>query len=291
MSIEQYQRAVNSLDKEIADIEKKKSMADRKCAEIQGKINSIQKSITKNTSDSMRRNKMNQISNLQTNYSKNNKESSDLGKKVADKRQKRNNSYLKLQKANQDLQKKSDKEQKKTHQSYEKRIKELSNRVIPNRSKKSSNSLYSSEDEEYDVFISHAWEDKESFVNEFVEELVKKEVRVWYDNDRIGWGDSMREKIDEGLRKSRFGIAVLSPDYIADGKYWTKSELDGIFQLESINGKSLLPIWHNLTKKRVMEYSLIIAGRLAMNTATLTPQEIAEEMAKLIKDKNIDENI
>lgn len=70
MSIEQYQRAVNSLDKEIADIEKKKSMADKRCAEIQGKINSIQKSITKNTSDSMKRNKMNQISNLQTNYSK-----------------------------------------------------------------------------------------------------------------------------------------------------------------------------------------------------------------------------
>lgn len=39
MSIEQYQRAVNSLDKEIADIEKKKSMADKKCAEIQGKVN------------------------------------------------------------------------------------------------------------------------------------------------------------------------------------------------------------------------------------------------------------
>ena len=101
----------------------------------------------------------------------------------------------------------------------------------------------------------------------------------------------MRERIDEGLRKSRFGIAVLSPDYISDGKYWTKSELDGIFQLESINGKSLLPIWHNLTKKIVMEYSPIIAGRLAMNTATLTPQEIAEEMAKLIKDKIIDENV
>lgn len=291
MSIEQYQRAVNSLDKEIADIEKKKSMADKKCAEIQGKVNSIQKSITKNTSDSMKRSKMKQINSLQDNYAKKSKESSELGKKIADKRQKRNDAYLKLQKANQDLQKKSDKEQKKTQQSYEKRIKELSNQVIPNRSNQSLNSLYSSEDEEYDVFISHAWEDKESFVNEFVEELIKKEIRVWYDNERIGWGDSMREKIDEGLRKSRFGIAVLSPDYIADGKYWTKSELDGIFQLESINGKSLLPIWHNLTKKRVMEYSPIIAGRLAMNTATLTPQEIAEEMAKLIKDKTINGNI
>lgn len=189
------------------------------------------------------------------------------------------------------MQKKLDRDQKKTQESYEKRIRELSSQIIPSVTRTSLNVSYDSDDEEYDVFISHAWEDKESFVNEFVQALVKKRVRVWYDNDRIGWGDSMREKIDEGLRKSRFGIAVLSPNYIADGKYWTKSELDGIFQLESINGKSLLPIWHNLTKKIVMEYSPIIAGRLAMDTSKLTPQEIAEEMAKLIEDIIIDDNV
>ena len=107
-------------------------------------------------------------------------------------------------------------------------------------------------------------------------------LRVWYDTSQIKWGDSMRAKIDEGLKKSKFGVVVLSPDYIKEGKYWTKAELDGLFQLESVNGKTLLPVWHNLTKKEVMAYSPIIASRLAMTTASMTPSEIAEELAKLL---------
>jgi len=37
---------------------------------------------------------------------------------------------------------------------------------------------------------------------------------VWYDALSIGWGDSLRAKIDDGLKKSKFGIVVLSKDYI-----------------------------------------------------------------------------
>lgn len=136
--------------------------------------------------------------------------------------------------------------------------------------------------EKYDVFVSHAWEDKESFVDEFVNCLRELNLKVWYDKSEISWGDSMRKRIDEGLKKSTFGVAVLTPNYIADEKYWTKAELDGLFQLESINGKTLLPIWHNLTKKEVMEYSPIIASKLAMNTVVMTPKEIAEELKKLV---------
>ena len=85
-----------------------------------------------------------------------------------------------------------------------------------------------------------------------------------------------------GLKKSKFGVVVLSPDYIREGKYWTKAELDGLFQLESVNGKMLLPVWHNLTKKDVMAYSPIIASKLAMTTASMTPQEIAKELVTLL---------
>ena len=92
----------------------------------------------------------------------------------------------------------------------------------------------------------------------------------------------MRIKIDDGLKKSKFGVVVLSPDYIREGKYWTKAELDGLFQLESVNGKMLLPVWHNLTKKDVMAYSPIIASKLAMTTASMTPQEIAKELVTLL---------
>lgn len=44
MSSEQYQRMVNSFDKEIADLEKKKATKDKEVATLQGKINTLKKS-------------------------------------------------------------------------------------------------------------------------------------------------------------------------------------------------------------------------------------------------------
>lgn len=63
----------------------------------------------------------------------------------------------------------------------------------------------------------------------------------------------------------------------------------GLFQLDSVNGKTLLPIWHQLTKKEVMEYSPIIASKLAMSTALMTPGEIAKELRQLL-DNNAHNN-
>lgn len=280
MSVDYYQRSVNSLDKDIAALEKKKAEAEKKHAELSSKISTTQKSITPRTSASIAASKMKQISGWESDRAKKSAESADLGKKIAEKRQKRNDAYLKLQKAQQDEQKKQNREMKRMQESYESRIAQLQSMAIPSGVNISS-AVDEQDDVQYDVFVSHAWEDKESFVEEFVQELQKLNLRVWYDKKQIKWGDSMRAKINEGLRKSKFGVAVLSPDYIKEGKYWTKAELDGLFQLESVNGKMLLPVWHNLTKKEVMAYSPIIAGKLAMNTASMTPAEIAAELAAL----------
>ena len=55
--------------------------------------------------------------------------------------------------------------------------------------------------------------------------------------------------------------------------------------MESINGKTLLPIWHNLTKKQVMDYSPILASKLAMTTATMTAEEIADELLDMLSSE------
>lgn len=283
MSVEQYQRNVNMLDKEIADLEKKKAEADGKSASAQKRAASI--NISKTASASMINSKLRQIEKYKSDAMKAQKDSADLQKKIADKRKKRNDAYLRLQKEQQNEQKKQDVEAKKMQVSYEKRINELQMKLIP---KTDLVRQHDTNDEaDYDVFVSHAWEDKESFVEEFVDELRALGAKVWYDKTQMKWGDSMRAKIDAGLRKSRFGVAVLSPDYIAEHKYWTKAELDGLFQLESINGKTLLPIWHKLTKQQVMNFSPIIASKLAMSTATMTPKEIAEELMKLLPDNRL----
>lgn len=288
MSVSQYQSTVNSLDKEIAALEKKKADSDKKSADAQKKASSV--SISKNASASTIKSKMSQIDRYKNDAVKASNVSADLQKKIAEKRGKRNDAYLKLQKAQAEEQKKQDKAVKKMQSSYEARISELASQVIPQSIVVPQMQVQQNdEEEEYDVFVSHVWEDKESFADEFVSELESLGIKVWYDTKKMKWGDSMRAKIDQGLRKSKFGVAILSPSYIAEGKYWTKAELDGLFQMESINGKTLLPIWHELTKKEVMNFSPIIASKLAMSTAMLTPKEIAEELKELLPENEVEE--
>ena len=280
MSVEQFQRTVNSLDKEIAELEKKKATADKKAADEAKKAANV--SISKNATPANIKSKMNEMERHRAASNKAAAESAEHGKKIADKRAKRNDAYLKLQKEQQKEQKAQQKVMDNIKKEYENRIAELEKQSIPSAITYNSTTDDVNSIEQYDVFISHAWEDKEDFVDELYNALTALGIKVWYDTSKIKWGDSMRKKIDEGLSKSKFGIIVLSPNYIAENKYWTKIELDGLFQLESINGKTILPIWHHLTKKEVTEYSPIIASKLAMTTATMTAEDIAKEMLELI---------
>lgn len=133
---------------------------------------------------------------------------------------------------------------------------------------------------EYDVFVSHASEDKDTIVRPLVEALKNKGVKVWYDDFELKLGDSLRRKIDQGLSKSRFGLVVISKSFISKG--WTNYELDGLMT-KAISGQQvLLPIWHNITKQEVIDYSPSLADRVARNTSQQTVEEIAEEIAELI---------
>ena len=283
MSVEQYQREVNSLDSDIAKLQDKKAKADKKYADLQKKIMDASSAANRTKSATTFKSKMRQIEGWNKDSGKASKESTDLSKKIAEKTKKRNDAYSKLQKAEQQQKRKEAANIKRMQESYEERINELELHAEDIRIPLQRNA-YQESDEEYDVFISHAWEDKEPFVNELVEELKKLNIKVWYDQDRIPWGSSMRAKIDEGLRKSKFGIAIISHNYIAEEKYWTKAELDGLFQLESINGKVILPIWYNISKKDVMAFSSILGGRKAMTNASMTAEEIAIEMRNLLEN-------
>ena len=64
--------------------------------------------------------------------------------------------------------------------------------------------------DEYDLFISHATEDKEGIVRGLVTALRERGVDVWYDEFELRIGDSLRRKIDQGLARSRFGLVIVS---------------------------------------------------------------------------------
>lgn len=92
------------------------------------------------------------------------------------------------------------------------------------------------------------------------------------------------QKIDRGLSTSRVGLVVLSPSFIAKG--WTNYELDGIVNRTISGEQILLPIWHNITKQQVIDYSSSLADKVARSTATHTVEEIAAEINELIKSRS-----
>lgn len=136
------------------------------------------------------------------------------------------------------------------------------------------------EEREYDVFVSYASEDKEEVVRPLVKALQEHGLRVWYDEFEVRIGDSLRRKIDKGLARSRFGVVVFSKLFFSKG--WTNYELDGIVTRSVSGDQALLPIWHNVTKKEVVEYSASLADKVARSTSTHTVEEIAAEIAEVI---------
>lgn len=118
----------------------------------------------------------------------------------------------------------------------------------------------------YDVFICHASENKDDIVRPLAEALKNSHLEVWYDEFSLVIGDSLRESIDKGLSKSRYGIVVLSPAFFQ--KKWPIRELNGLVAREmSEENPVILPIWHNISAKEILKYSPPLADRKAVETS------------------------
>lgn len=135
-------------------------------------------------------------------------------------------------------------------------------------------------DREFDLFLSHATENK-NFVRPLAEELTSRGVRVWYDEMVITVGDSLRESIDRGLARSRFGAVIFSREFFA--KRWPSYELNGLVSREMQGRKVILPVWHpELTIEELISYSPTMADKAALVGADLSIVEIAENLAELV---------
>ncbi|NLI01476.1 MAG: toll/interleukin-1 receptor domain-containing protein [Chthonomonadales bacterium] len=117
----------------------------------------------------------------------------------------------------------------------------------------------------WDVFICHASEDKDEVVRPLVRLLEEKGISCWVDEQELTIGDSLRQKIDEGLAHSRYAVVVLSEAFF--NKHWPRLELDGLTARQAAGAKVILPIWHRVTAQRVCEFSPMLGGRRAVSTA------------------------
>lgn len=134
----------------------------------------------------------------------------------------------------------------------------------------------------FDFFISHASEDKQDIVRPLAEALKAAGCRVWYDESELKLGDSLRRKIDHGLANSRYGIVVISRNFMK--KNWPDYELNGMVAREIDGVKVVLPLWHGVTKKEVAAYSSSLADKLALDTSEVGIPEIVGKLKELLAE-------
>jgi len=116
----------------------------------------------------------------------------------------------------------------------------------------------------WDIFISHATEDKETIARPLSDSLKKKDLRVWYDEFELKIGDSIIDKINEGLLESKNGLIILSPDFFS--KNWTKRELN-ILTTRMIEGNiKLFPIWHNISVEQIKKVNPVLGEIYGIST-------------------------
>lgn len=131
------------------------------------------------------------------------------------------------------------------------------------------------------AFICHASEDKAAIAAPLAEALREQHVDVWYDAFKLKVGDSLREKIDEGLAEADFGIVIVSPAFFT--KRWTKRELNGLVAREMAGTRSIvLPVWHEIDHDQVVRHSPPLADVFACNSADGLAA-VVEQLLKTIR--------
>jgi hypothetical protein len=116
-----------------------------------------------------------------------------------------------------------------------------------------------------EVFVSHASEDKDAVARPLAAELTARGRSVWLDELSLRVGDTLTSEIDRGLIRSKFGVVVVSPRFIA--KPWPRMELAGLVALETSDGrKRILPVRHGLSHQELVSFSPLLAGRVNVST-------------------------
>lgn len=114
------------------------------------------------------------------------------------------------------------------------------------------------------AFISHDSRDKELIAKPIVHGLTKLACPVWYDEYSLQIGDSLRESIEKGIKETNKCILILTPNFLKNPG-WTKTEFNSVFTKDILKQqRSILPIWFNVSKEQIYEYSPMLLDTVAL---------------------------
>lgn len=137
------------------------------------------------------------------------------------------------------------------------------------------------DEKKYDIFISHASEDKDAIVRPLATILERLTVRVWYDEFSLQLGDSLTASIDKGLQESRYGLVVLSKAFLC--KRWPEYEYRSLMTREIDGERAILPLWYDVTKEDVKNFSLYLADIKALSISKANFGKILPAILKVVR--------
>lgn len=139
--------------------------------------------------------------------------------------------------------------------------------------------LASTRPELRDVFLCHAWDDRQKAAKELNDLLEARGVRVWFSEKDIGLGEPFMRSIDKGLASSRVGIVLVTPAMLSTLPKGgvADRELSAL-----LAGERLVPIVHQTTYDALREVSPLLASRNGLNTAESTMADVAAKLAELV---------
>lgn len=136
-------------------------------------------------------------------------------------------------------------------------------------------------EKKYDVFISYASEDKDSFVRALAVELERYSIRVWYDEFTMKLGDSLTKLIDTGLQSCRYGVIVLSKHFLE--KNWPDYEYRSLLSRQ-VNGENvILPLLYGISVDDVRAYSLYLADIKSLSVGEEDVANVAMAILKVVR--------
>ena len=130
-----------------------------------------------------------------------------------------------------------------------------------------------------DVFLCHAWDDRQTAAKELHDLLESRGVSVWFSEKDVGLGTPLLRAIDKGLANSRVGIVLVTPALLrrlpAEGI--ADKELSALLARER-----LVPVVHDTTYEALREVSPLLASRTGLSTAEEPMADVAAKLAELV---------
>lgn len=130
-----------------------------------------------------------------------------------------------------------------------------------------------------DIFLCHAWDDRQGAAKELHDLLVSRGVKVWFSEKDLGLGVPMMRAIDKGLANSRVGIVLVTPALLR------RLPTEGIADKELsalLAGERLVPVVHGTTYAALREVSPLLASRSGLSTAEEPMADVANKLAELV---------